>query len=554
MPPDRIMRCAVLVLLALILTASLAAEEARSTDSVPIAGDRLSRPDAPPSAGRQLDRPRTPVSPLQPDSQNPTVHRPRAIRSSVTVLDPASDSSPPASDPSDAGEYTTRTVSYYSTCGGSHPPVQYTIQIREYKSGASDEESSFYGYDLYSTADDGGLRGFSAVPLQRNPRQDLARWMRGSLYHEDAAVPEYGTDPETATVLREPEAGPQATNSHYAVLASALDAGGASAALGPAELLGALDTLWATRWRAALGLDEDPQSRLLLEELRLAELDAAACVVPESGNSPESGLSAARIREIERRVFLAKEKQRLDAKIAGLRERLQQRQRFAGALVALLRLAPDGGFGPTFEELDSQPLQAAAGRILVDLGPFAAEGLWKGLKTDLEWLARCEHERGPAQTRRILAADAAERLLRDRRLEARAVLAAEWRGPVRLTTAAAIKSCELLAALGADTLYADVLETLPALLQQSTHPVPEAARAARLTLLRILEVRGGKASMEETIGTLAPILSGSDAELARAAHAFLNAHTGQNLPAQSEPWLQLQARMEAAARKTPPQP
>jgi hypothetical protein len=128
---------------------------------------------------------------------------------------------------------------------------------------------------------------------------------------------------------------------HYDVLVFLLGSDAGSIVPSPSRMLRSLKSFWEGTWRKRIGLETN----------------------------------AAKPRNAGRNW------KRPDPKSSG------ERQHFIRAMVALLRLAPDRGFGPALYRADPDALRASSAAILTEIGPETAEALWEALASDVEWLA-----------------------------------------------------------------------------------------------------------------------------------------------------------------------
>lgn len=393
----------------------------------------------------------------------------------------------------------------------------------------------------------------SANPSQENPLLDLATWMRRFQYHED--LPSYiSTDsgPERAVSLVAPDAGPAPASGLYGRLLAFLPGDGATPPT-PAQLLSGLDPLWKTRWRTALGFDADPYNKQLLADAGHARklADAAQNRLDELRRSAGTDSDAA----ARLKAQIASAQRDLDAAQAKAKETsdaLFRRLKFVEALVELLRLAPNGGFGPDFDTADLDAVQKSATRILAELGALAGNLAWTGLAEDLAWIEANSGDRNSAGfSRRVRGVSACEALLADPRVEGLAAVCDFVAAGKPASPSLLRKAFELIERLGTDRLRPEVLRTLPRLLELCSEKDSGVRERAHMLVLRILKVRGGGVSLEAAIGTLAPLTVSKDAELARAALGFLRANTGMDFGAEPRKWQALQAEMRGKRLATP---
>ncbi|MCK6473669.1 MAG: hypothetical protein L6R28_18240 [Planctomycetes bacterium] len=479
------------------------------------------------------------------------------------------------------------TEGYYATCGGIHVPIQPLAQrtteevgeyvryraAREYQryveelsvygeryrglketAAAAEEESKGAKGEPAEIGSETPLGGPEVKKVGRDPKHDLARWLRGSLYHQGFLLPVYGGEGETAVSLEEPDAGPAPSSSLYGNLLAMLDLENAAGRPGPKQMLEGLEALWQARWRRALGFESDPTCRLLA-----ASLDRAAKATAQA---------QARVGDVQRRVdedpgarsrlqqqlaFSEKELAAAQEREAELRVQFERRRAFVDAITLLLRMAPDGGFGPAFDEVPGAVVQGGATKILVEIGPMAGAAVWKGLAADLAWIERYAKSGASRESamlqRHVRGALAAEELLRDRRVDGLATVCDVLVAGEAADAVVLRKAFELVDILGTRELNADVLRVLPPLLDLRRNPDEGVANRARLLLLRVLGLRTGRASIEDALGVLAPLVKDDDEELARATVKFLEHVTGQALGPDPKAWLKFQAHMAAERRK-----
>ena len=485
--------------------------------------------------------------------------------------------------------------SYYSTCGGTHPPVKYSFpsyndyQNKDGSYGLTDEAKKYFEspeYKKYAEelnkykqdyaaspgtygkvdpktgerissgfVEDEDGPAFSAtvktVRLDRDPNKDLASWLRGVQYHEPVRAVTFEGGAEGATSLEVPQAGPAATASYYGKLVGMLDPSVQANAPAPLKLLETLEVLWEAQWRRNLGFETDPGAKQLSLDLERARRSSQAAVRNLEGLLKRSlGDEVAKLQLHEQVAFASREVEASAAKEATLRVLLDRRMLFIRALVDLVRLAPDGGFGPTFAEANPNSVQAAAGKILAQIGPMCARTLWQGLARDLQWLvaqegAAAEVKTGSEYLRRKQAVDAAQALLLDPRLDGLGAICDFIREYPVAPAEVLRKAFELLDKLGTLTLRPETLTTLPQLLAHLKNQDAGVAERARWMLLRIMGLRSGKVSLEETIRHLGPLVGSGDRQVAEAALAFLNYHTGQQLGAEPQAWAALHEKMKA---------
>lgn len=507
--------------------------------------------------------------------------------------DPGSAPVPPRA-PADAA------LTYYSTCGGAHSPVSYTYSgdsleklgrffsdQKEYDNGQSgvsmNEEARQYlkskEYQDYKQAFDKWAReksqfdmaratespgqeqpntlgsGMISAKLDRNPMKDLSAWLEGAAYHQDNLTIQYEQGgAELTSSLEDPLTGPALTASHYGKLVALLNKETQEAAPAPKDLIANVAGFWEQQWRKNLGFDADPSSRQLALDLERAMTDSAhARKRVEDLRKRSNAGELEQLQLAGQRAFAAKELEKNLSREAALRELLQLRLTFIKAIVNLTRLAPDGGFGPTFRETaDPKALQQATGKILVEIGPLAANSLWQGLCEDVSWLAGLNGftiatpQEVDARTQ---SAEAVQALLCDARVDGLTVIADFLVKSPSAHPATLRKALELLDKLGTKTIRPEALATLPQVIALRKHKDPGVSERARWTLLKLLGLRDGKASMEDAIGAVAPLLKEDEPQTVDAAWNFLRSNTGQNFSRDAQAWLELHRKMVAERRK-----
>lgn len=478
------------------------------------------------------------------------------------------------------------TESYYATCGGIHVPIQPLAQrsaeevgeyvryraAREYQryvedlslygeryrnakeAAAAEDESKNAKADPNETGSETPLGGPEARKVGRDPKHDLARWLRGTQYHQDFLLPVYGGEAETAVSLEEPDAGPAPTSSLYGTLLAMLELENSAERPGPKQMLEGLEALWQARWRRVLGFETDPACRLLAANLdRAAKAAEQAQARVDDVQRREDEDPGARSRLQAQRAFSEKELAAAREREAELRAQFDRRRAFVDAIVLLLRMAPEGGFGPGFDEVPGAVVQGGATKILAEIGPVAGAIVWKGLAADLVWIERYTRSGASRESvvlqRHVRGALAAEELLRDRRVDGLATVCDFLAAGEEADAVVLRKAFELVDILGTRELNADVLRVLPPLLALRGNPDEGVAQRARLLLLRVLGLRSGRASVEDALGVLAPLVQDGDEELARATVKFLEHVTGQTLGHDPNAWLKFQANMAAERRK-----
>src|SRR6185295_2003730 len=150
------------------------------------------------------------------------------------------------------------------------------------------------------------------------------------------------------------------------------------------------------------------------------------------------------------------------------------------------------------------------------------------------------------------SAAAQEEVLLDPRVEGLSAISDYLKEGGPAPVAVLLKALELLEKLDTRGLNYEVLGVLPRLIELSKGA--EANAQARSVLLKILATRSGKASLEEAIGQVAPLLEGSDAQLADVAEQFLSYHTGMKLGKDAKAWKGFQQKMVAERQKAKLQP
>ncbi|MBI3831653.1 MAG: hypothetical protein HY291_19185 [Planctomycetes bacterium] len=448
---------------------------------------------------------------------------------------------------------------YFSTGGNAHR-ANVAYIIRENGGRLAVDQSRPEDAELAEEAD-AGEAGAATPKTRARDKQvqtalaDLALWMQDGLYNEPSHPIQFdAAEPELNSSLEDPATGPALSTSHYAKLVSMLSEAAHVAPPSPKDLVAGIETLWERQWRRNLGFDGDPSCRQLLGDLERATLDArAAGKRLENLNKRAETNDLEKLQLLEQRSAAVKDCERFQAREAALREVLERRLTFVRALTELLRLAPNGGFGPTFNETaDPQGVQAAAAKVLAEIGPFAAQTVWEGFVEDRCWLRMVEGGASRPEREihgRTMASSAAEALLCDARLDGLGVLA-EFLSSNRPAPGAVLsKALELLDKLGSKKLRPEMLAALPRVLALRKHEDPEVANRAKWVFLHLLATRGGKVSLEDTIGFLAPLLKGADPQYSEAAWQFLMANTGQRLPKEPYAWLNLQKLMISQREK-----
>ncbi|MCK6474390.1 MAG: hypothetical protein L6R28_21945 [Planctomycetes bacterium] len=453
---------------------------------------------------------------------------------------------PPMPDDSD-GEETSERPPADSGKSNAHLPPKFG-KIEKEKVGLAANASMGFREDSGNVVrgpQSGLAGGANAQHIERDPKQDLAQWFRSFMYHEEMAPADYSDKAEDAIGLSVADAGPAPASGLYGRLRGFLPRDGTESPP-PVQMLSALEALWKNRWRSALDFDADPFNKQLLtdadyarklsaaSEKRLNDLKRSAGKDPDAGARLKAALASAK-RELD--AARAKEKECSDT--------LFRRLQFVQAMVELLRLAPDGGFGPEFESADLEAVQRSAARILAELGALAGAVTWQGLSEDLAWLDEHHSDRNSLEyARRVRGMNACEALLADPRVEGLAAVCDFLASSKPASADLLRKAFELVDRFGTGSLRAEVLNVLPRLLELAGAKDSGVAGRARHLVLRMLKVRSGGASMEAAIGTLAPLTASKDAELARAALDFLQGNTGMAFGAEPRKWQALQAEMK----------
>jgi len=494
---------------------------------------------------------------------------------------------PPKAPPGIATEY-------FSTCGGTHPPVSYVFPGPDgYKTDPttgkkelSDEAKKYFDskeYKDYKKEVDkykrdntaapgtyGNADGDEATPgtptlgtgiqvrkLDRSAKQDLTNWLSGTNYHDPVAAITYEQPaPELSASLEDPLQGPALSASYYGKLASWMSSEAQAATPSPQELVANVEGLWELHWRRNLSFDVDASAQRLTKDLERAATTTKS-VTTRLENLEKRGAAdeMTRLQVHDQRATLSKELKEAQAQEVILRGELERRMDFVRAMVSLLRLAPDGGYGPTFHEFaDVKGVQSAAAKILGQIGGLAAGEIWKGLAEDTLWLSASDKQAVNDSARRVQAVAAAQSALADPRIDGVTAVCAYLQSKVPTSSVSTLKALELFDTLGTKMVRPETLATLPDLLVLCKHKHPEVAAKARWVLLRYLSVKGGKASLENALGTLAPLIGNSDTELSDATHAFLTTHTGQKTEKNAQAWLELRKRMVERREAAKPAP
>jgi hypothetical protein len=152
--------------------------------------------------------------------------------------------------------------------------------------------------------------------------------------------------------------------------------------------------------------------------------------------------------------------------------------------------------------------------------------------------------------RYLMSVDAAVAVLTDPRVDGLSAICDFFKESPQVAFPIYRKAFELLEKFSARALKAETLEIFPKLLalMNDKNLDPALTARARTAFLRLLAIKEGNPSMEETIALLAPLLKEPDAELVRALEAFLVAHTGQNLGRDPEAWKKLLEKMRTQQR------
>lgn len=552
-------------------------------------------PIAPPLVGRPLTiedmiwRPGTlePFTPKAPGSQP-------GLKGTTPSQPPLPNENYPPSPTPPTPPPGVKINSFYSTCGGYHPPVvysfpeykrnedgsvprdtygraqldpeteayinspeykKYTQELNEYKQkyakspGYYGEVDPETGKRVSVSNEQSNSLGNAVTKLDRDPMRDLATWMRGFQYHDTVNPISYGdSNGELNSSLSDPLAGPALSASHYGRLVSWLSPELQAAAPSPKDLVLGVEKLWATEWRKALGFDADPGSRTLAADLERATADrvAARRRLDELGKRTETD-QVAKFKLIEQRAFAAKEFERAFVREKALVEVWNRRADFLYAMDSLLRLVPDGGFGPTFHEtIEPKSAQNSALKVLRETGPIAAYIVWKGLAEDVTWKAKLSSftRADPAEVeRRNMAIEKATEALCDTRIDGLPAVVDFLNAKTPAEPAVIRKALELLDKTGARLLRREMLTALPRVIELRASDDAQTADLANWTLQRLMSARGAKVSMEDAIGTLAPLLKEGDANFSEAVWQFLKANTGQPIAKDAKAWLDLQTRM-----------
>jgi len=392
-------------------------------------------------------------------------------------------------------------------------------------------------------------------PVHDDPKRDLAFWFRGFQYHDTCAQISPEHPPEPAAGLSDPSAGPGVGNNQYGMLVKLLALDPNATVPGPNKLLENFETFFQNGWRLTLGFEKDPSSKVLGADLEKASGEVQKSLARLEELKRQSSANAdAKLDLAASSAQAEKEAKALKERFDGLREQLDKRLEFIRATVNLLRLAPEGGFGPTFAEIETGKLQTQAARVLADLGPLAGQALLSGLAQDVAWLAANPNaDKAPDSEfdRRTKAVEKAEELLWDSRVDGLFAVSEFLREGTSANPAVLKQALELLDKLGTKALRPEVLATFPRLiaLQADSKQPAEISARAKSVFLDLLKIRDGQASMEETVGVLAPLLKSSDRVIADSVEAFLTAHTGQKLGRDPQAWLKLKEKMAAAREK-----
>lgn len=448
---------------------------------------------------------------------------------------------------------------YFSTGGNAHR-ANVAYIIRENGGRIALDQNRPGDAELAEEADAGEADAPAPKARAREKRvhpamADLALWMQDGLYNEPSHAIQYeAMEPELNSSLEDPTTGPALSSSHYAKLVSMLSEGARITPPSPKDLVAGIEALWEAQWRRNLGFDGDPSCRQLIGDLERAMLDArAARQRLENLNKRAESNDLEKFQILEQRSVAAKDCERFQARESALKEVLERRLTFVRAIAALLRMAPNGGFGPTFQETaDPQAVQASAAKVLAQIGPFAAETVWEGFVEDRAWMRMVQGgaSRPDREVRhRNLACTAAEALLCDTRLDGLCVLSEFLASEKPAPAVVLAKALELLDKLGSKKLRAEMLAALPRVLALRKHEDNEVANRAKWVFLHLLDTRGGKVSLEDTIGFLAPVLKDSDPQFSEAAWQFLMANSGQRLPKDPDAWLNLQKQMISQREK-----
>jgi len=471
---------------------------------------------------------------------------------------------PPPSPPPYGGGTSNFEESYYGTCGGGHPPdyiiVKPSESYRQYLASKEykDFEKRLDAWEArFGTATEvrkqmEELKNLGrGIAITQNPNLDLMLWIRGAPYHGQVKVP--NTDlSELASGLLNPLAGPQKFNHIYQTLSLALETGSVPPPA-PQQLLAGLENFWRNAWRANQGFERDPSGRVLLAAVFRALNEEALLTKRLNELTQKADAdSTAKLELTPTLNGVKRELTEVHIKVEMLRQEMDKRVNFLQCIVELLRLAPNGEFEAFMKDLDQPALQAAAGHILCEAGLLSAPLVWTGLVQDVDWLAAhpgdgAIPEPGSERARRVMAVDAAWAVLTDPNVDGLGAVCEFFKESPAVSLAIYRKAFELIERLGMKVLKPEVLEIFPKLLALIKDPAvdPALRERARTSLLRLLAARDGKASMEETIAVLAPVLKDPDPDLVKAIEVFLVAHTGQNLGRDPEAWKKLYDKMRA---------
>ncbi len=385
----------------------------------------------------------------------------------------------------------------------------------------------------------GKMMGNMGGRVNRNPRQDLATWLRGVLYHDHVHAVDYDDGPDAAAHLDKPVAGPGLHTSYYAMLVSEL---GMPKNVRPPQahqVFGKMDQLWEKHWKPNLGFDQDPDCRKLL-----ATLENAAGITSEAQKKLEALNTEARKdpsaatrlkRQVEaqaREVSLAKGRE------GKLRGTWIRRTGFVRAMAELLRFAPEGGFGPALATLKLEPVQAASSKILLEIGPLSAGSLWNGMLKDLKWLEAHpaideggkERKNVSNAARRALTAEIAKRelavksaseLLLTPKISGYSAACMALIENRSMPKSAIHKGFELIEARVSQGLDPWVVQVAAALSSFAKDPDKKLSEHARATLLKILTAPKAELDPKLVGSSMKALLCDKDGEIATEAQKFM---------------------------------
>lgn len=421
-----------------------------------------------------------------------------------------------------------------------------------------DKPTSFAGYSMEkdkingaTTFDGSSQQGRSGGRVNRNPRQDLATWFRGFLYHQDVNPMDYDNTPEAATHLDAPVAGPCLSTNYYHLLVDALQLKKGERAPAPNKLVDSVGAFWQSHWRKNLGFSDDPSGRKLsaTHKKALEAVVASRKRFRELKNEADKDrLAAMRLRT--QLLAVAREAEAAARKESELRGRVLRRQHFIRAITSLLRLAPEGGFGPTFHECNQSAVQKAAHDILADVGVLAGHALWNGLVTDLTWLADPAHKSKTTATAprrgkkpvvspeamREKAVKAATEALSDTRIPAQPALCGFLLDPSSRLPSVLNKAMDLLEQPAEGLMTPRLLAALPRLADYAHDSNAELAARAERLIIKLLGAPKAHAADIEVVGNLAGLLKDKNTKIVEAVEGFLKRHTGKDLGKDPAAW------------------